>query len=449
MTQSAVTGVARALLLGAAATAIWAGSATAQSRIECGSDLYVVGPGDSLSAIAQRAYSSFNYQVIYEANRDVITNAAVLEVGQRLFIPCLDGSGARTKAEALGQAEPVLAAAPATAPANSPVTRQALQTDDPLARLEEQKRIADEDGLAEEAKARHAAVAEAAARAAEIEIVPVEAPEPAEETRVAALEPTGSVRQETPPADLAIRMLTGSRNAPYTDRDAPEGGMITELINRAIQRADHLRFYEITWDNDWSRHVAELLPEGRHDVGFPWFKPDCSRLDRLSAEMRARCTDYRFSQPLWEMVTGFYVLRDDAARMATEMSELKGRRVCRPEGSFLFDLEVEGLVEPDVTLVRPATVADCMAMLASGEVDVVSVNVVVGDREIEAQGLRSSVTEAKRLARTETLHAVAHRSNPYGAAYLGLIDDGLRQLREEGVWFEVTRRHMTEHAGIN
>lgn len=368
--------------------------------ITCGGErLYRVGQGDSLSAIAQRAYSSFNYQVIYDANRDVLDSAAVLVVGQELLIPCLDGSGPQTRAEALGNVVQTAAGVPTPQVPSLRGGRVAVE--------------------------------------------------------VAALD-TGSdneVRSDARRSDAAlptdgrpIRLLTGSGHAPYTDRDAPEGGMITEMINRAIQRADGLRFYEIAWNNDWSSHTAELLPKGEHDLGFPWFRPDCSATERLSEAMRIRCTEYDFSEPLHEVLIGYVVLRSDVARSARSHDALIGRRICRPAGAFDFDLEQKGLVEPAVERIEPPTMADCVAMLDRGEVDVVTGNIVEITPEIEALDARARMTEARNLGTTETLHVIAPKSNPYGKAYLALIDDGVRKLREEGVWFEVTRRHLTEYA---
>lgn len=53
---------------------------------------YTVAPGDSLSGIAQSAYGTFDYQTIFNANRNLITNPNSLETGIVLQLPCADGS---------------------------------------------------------------------------------------------------------------------------------------------------------------------------------------------------------------------------------------------------------------------------------------------------------------------------------------------------------------------
>ena len=52
---------------------------------------YTVQAGDSLGSIAQAAYGSFDYQMIFNANRNVIASPNKLEPGIELLLPCEDG----------------------------------------------------------------------------------------------------------------------------------------------------------------------------------------------------------------------------------------------------------------------------------------------------------------------------------------------------------------------
>jgi hypothetical protein len=64
--------------------------------IECG-QYYSVVSGDTLSRISKRAYDSLLYQPIYSANVDVIgADPNVIQIDQRLIIPCLAPSGVIT-----------------------------------------------------------------------------------------------------------------------------------------------------------------------------------------------------------------------------------------------------------------------------------------------------------------------------------------------------------------
>jgi len=91
---------------------VCATSASSQA-ISCDTE-YTVQAGDFLSGIAQRAYGNLNnFTAIYDANKDVIgPNPGIIRIGQRFYIPCLDGSSTAT--EQASEAEAVTASAVTT-----------------------------------------------------------------------------------------------------------------------------------------------------------------------------------------------------------------------------------------------------------------------------------------------------------------------------------------------
>lgn len=274
------------------------------------------------------------------------------------------------------------------------------------------------------------------------------APQQATVQQPAPAAPTpGAVATNTAqPFQRRIKFLTGSDYAPFTDEELREGGMFTDLVKRAMLRADAARDYRITFVNDWGPHLPILLPEGAFDLGFPWFKPDCTKIDRLSEAMADRCTNFNFSHPFYEVVIGFYVRAGDPAVGARTYSALFGRSICRPRGYFTFDLEQEDLRAPNIEMVTADSPEDCFAMLGDGKVDVVSLNVLISEEEIARQGLQGKVAELSDLAGIQTLHVLSPKTNPYGRTYLTLINRGLRTVRESGEWFEVVSQHLREHA---
>jgi len=340
--------------------------AVAQARIACGS-FYRVAPGDTLHRIATRAYGSGNYQAIFAANRDILPDTSRIEIGDDLLIPCLDGSGPKTRREAL-----------------------ALGI-----------------GAGESAGS------------------------PAPDTSSAAIRP----------ADGGIGFLTGSDFAPFAHRALPEGGMITELVRLAIARAAPEREVNVTFVDDWSAHLG-LLDQGTYDLGFPWYRPDCSKAERLSASMRRRCDGFEFSAPLFEVAIGYYVRAGDPLAGATAYDQLFGRKLCRPAGYFTFDLDQEDLSEPNLTRIIAPTAADCFTWLMRGEVDVVTLNRSLATAGISRLGLDRRVAEIPALASVQTLHVVAPKGDPEGRADLDLVNQGLADLEASGRWFEVVSRHL-------
>lgn len=376
----------------ALALAISLPSAAAKTAapITCGT-IYQVERGDSLHSIAMRAYGQGKYPAIYLANRDVLPDKSSIFVGVRLLVPCLDGTGPRTRAEA----------------------RAMGMLDTPAARS---KFIAAPKGTATAPK--------------------VTAPAP---------EADGSVPVASAAAVVAdapgIGLLSGPDFAPFADPSLPEGGMIAELVTLALAQAAPDRPARLSFVNDWSRHLA-LLNSGEFDVGFPWYKPDCSRADRLSGSMKARCNGFIFSAPLFEVDMGFYVRAGDPLEAAAAPEDLYGKRLCRPAGYFTFDLEQDGLFEPNLTRVIPPGAADCFTWLARGEVDVVSLSTQMAAGEISRLGLDGRVASIPALASAQTLHVVAPENSAEGRADIELINKGLAELQMSGRWFEVVSRHL-------
>lgn len=78
----------KVVLSATAVTALSAGAAAAQEA--CTN--YTVEDGDTMATIAIAAYGTSNYQPIFNANRNVITNPNDLAPGLVLALPCEDGS---------------------------------------------------------------------------------------------------------------------------------------------------------------------------------------------------------------------------------------------------------------------------------------------------------------------------------------------------------------------
>ena len=365
--------------------------------IACGT-IYEAQWGDWLRKIAARAYGEANYFAIYQANRDILPGISSLTVGARLLIPCLDGTGPSTRAEAKAMG----------------------MLDDPSAEAE----FVAAPVVAATAPAVSAPLPEVGASL-------VEASTPVPEISLAA------VVADTP----GIGLLSGPDFAPFADPRLPKGGMIAELVTLSLARAAPDRPARLSFVDDWSLHLG-LLDSGEFDIGFPWYKPDCTRADRLTGTMRERCTGFVFSNPLYEVDMGFYVQAGDPLAEATAPEALFGKRICRPAGYFTFDLEQAELFEPNVTRVIPPAAADCFAWLARGDVDVVSVSVLAAADGISQLGLDGRVVPVAALASSQTLHVIAPEGNAEGRAYIDLVNEGLTELQISGRWFEVVSRHL-------
>jgi polar amino acid transport system substrate-binding protein len=342
-----------------------AASAASAQSVSCGQD-YIVAPGDYLSTIAQSAYgSSGSFNLIYSANVDVIgPNPGIINVGDRLFIPCIDGD--------LGQSA-----------ANASVIRDVQTTE----------------------------------------------------------------RLPDPSQNAPIRVLTATGWAPFMDEDQEQGGLLTEIINLALENADGQPPYQIDFINDDGAHLQPLITDHAYDISIGWSQPNCDIMDKLEDESQFRCNNLDFSDPLYEEVLGYYSATSDP--VFADHAELKGKSICRAEAYTLAPLEEVDLVAPLVTIVRAPTAADCIDFVLDGKADVALVAVDVAGGRISSLNAGSRVQMHEALTFVDVLHAVIAKSHPQNEAILAVVNNGLSNIKDSGLWFETVRRHMTAFRSLS
>lgn len=373
--------------------------------IACGA-IYQVKEGDWLTRIAKRAYGDADYLTIYQANRDVLRDLSSLSVGVELLIPCRDGPG--TRAEARTAAEM----------ARSPDT-----------------------GMEQAAPAPQQPVAPPVAPPAAESAPPVPADAPP-----AAIDPVPDLTAAPAPVELSdIKLVSGRDFPPFADPGLPQGGMIGDLVKRALEITAPDHPTPKIFLDDGPEHL-KLLKDGAFDISFPWFKPDCSHIDRLTGIMRQLCSGFVFSNPIYEVDMRIYVRADSPLAQATTPDALFGKRLCRPAGQITFDLQQARLFEPNVTRVIPPTAGDCFAWLARGDADAVSLDSATGAAEIQRLGLDGQVVPVAALDSALTLHVIAAEDSLKGRMAVGLFNAGLRELQMSGTWFEVVAYHQGSYA---
>jgi polar amino acid transport system substrate-binding protein len=389
---------ARALCLGCTAAFLSGGAAHAQEA--CTS--YTVVAGDNLRFIARSAYGDADlYRVIYNANVAVIgTRADLIEIGTTLVIPCDPNAPTETAAAPVG-----------STPLSTDVVDPATQ---PLEVVPD---------------------------------LPVASvgtdPQPEAEVTATAADTTDAPLATIAPA---IRMVTGNGYAPFADESLTGGGMMTQLVEMAVFRADPAVNYNLTFISDWQAHIDALLPSQAYDLSFPWVKPDCEGAEMLTAGDQARCDSFAFSAPFYEIVDGFFALSDSELIGATSYAAFEGKRICRPEGYTTGVLDAVGLSVPRIELLRPIEVVDCFEALADGKADLVSIDAEVGDSAIAQLGMVGEFAQNPHLMTLQSLHVIAHKSNPTAVSMIKLLDEGLIEMYESGEWYDIVSSALSQSA---
>ncbi len=345
-----------AAVFAAAAGFMMIGADQVQAQEECTN--YTVVRGDTLSVIASAADVSGGFQILFNANTDILDSPNRLEIGQVLKIPCADGSLPSGTARAV---------ATSTAPA----------------------------------------------------------PTTSEPTR-------------------ALRIVTASGYAPFTDETLPGGGLLTQMVDRSMELGNPDQEYNLTFINDWGSHLETLLPTGAVDMVFPWFRPNCDRVENLSPKSAERCTLFNHSEPFYEALVGYYALAGSEYAGATTPEELMGSRLCRPEAWFTFDLEADGLMPPNTSLTTTVDQNGCWQLLLDGEVDVITLDALPAEEDYRELGLEGQIVKLEGLTSAQTLHVFVSKDNQFANDALPIINAGLEELRLSGEWFTIVREGIKE-----
>lgn len=239
--------------------------------------------------------------------------------------------------------------------------------------------------------------------------------------------------------DAELVLVTGSNFAPFTDTDWPGKGMVTEVVNAALESTPAPVPYAIVWEDDWSRHLFPILSDKQADMGFPWYKPDCD-----STPDNERCANFHFSDPLVEVLIMLFVRQGDGFRFDSD-ADVLGKTLCRPKGYFTHDLDRAGrrwLSDNLITLVQADTPQACFEALQRGEVDAVTVNVFLGANTIDQMGLRGEVVPLERPLSSEGLHVVISKTHWRGTTHMYRINAGIAALKESDRYNEIVSRHL-------
>lgn len=246
-----------------------------------------------------------------------------------------------------------------------------------------------------------------------------------------------------------IEFLTADGFAPFTGRSLANGGMITQLLSKAMdavkQEAKGKFDYGVSWVNDWASHLNPLLVSRAFDAGFPWVKPDCNNLANLDADGRYRCQKFFFSQPLYETLTHLFVDQNSKVSWDDEQKYL-GRNFCRPAGYTTYEFDQDGrnwLKDSKILLMRPPSVEECFRLLETGSADAVVVPDLVGQGAISAMGLTKKIRMIEKPFAIHTLHVIVPKSHPHARTILYYINASLSQLRETGEFDTIVEEHLT------
>ncbi|MEM9971043.1 MAG: transporter substrate-binding domain-containing protein [Pseudomonadota bacterium] len=257
--------------------------------------------------------------------------------------------------------------------------------------------------------------------------------------------PTAAAPPAAASADT-ISFVTANGYLPYTDESLHQRGLVTHLVSQAMIRAEPEQAIDIVFVNDWASHLEQLLPRQAFDASFPWTRPGCETQGELTSVELYACQNYLYSDPLYEIVEGFFSRAGSGHETLLDFASMRGLTLCRPEGYATGHLEENGLMPPAVTLVQPAGTHECFSRLMAGQVDIVALDTRAGERVMGDIGMTFDVVENPHLYSIQPLQVAVHRDNPRGEEIVTDINRGLRTMMETGEWASIVTDALQEQA---
>ncbi|MFQ1700973.1 LysM peptidoglycan-binding domain-containing protein [Loktanella agnita] len=233
---------------------------------------------------------------------------------------------------------------------------------------------------------------------------------------------------------LSIRLVTGSDYAPFTDEGMEGGGVLTQVVQSALDTLDPSVSTNVTFVNDWGSHQDVLLPSGAFDGTFPWVAPDCDSAN-LSEAFQERCETFLFVDPLYEVVTGVITNVGDPLGTTSDYEAFRGKNICLPEGYSAVLLPPGGLTDEDVNYVSPVDPADCFVELAAGNVDGVELELSQASDILGKLNMEDSVTVNDQISSVSVLTIIVRKDNPQAEEIVATLNQGMANIRNDGSWF--------------
>lgn len=238
-----------------------------------------------------------------------------------------------------------------------------------------------------------------------------------------------------------ITFLYADDYKPFMDRSLPNGGLLTEVVQQAMEAADPEEGFSLIWVNDNDAHLEPLISNALLDFGVGWFKPDCE-----ANPDAYRCKNFDFTDSTFEVLILLFTNKANPITFNND-SDIVGKTLCRPSGYFTHDLDKNGrnwMLEGKITLKTPDTVKGCFDLLAEGKVDAVAINEFTGREALKDLGLKDHVIAIDtRPLSIEGQHLLIHKSHPRGQELLAEFNKGLKMIKETGEYQRIIDEHMT------
>ncbi|MDX5373134.1 MAG: transporter substrate-binding domain-containing protein [Pseudomonadaceae bacterium] len=218
-----------------------------------------------------------------------------------------------------------------------------------------------------------------------------------------------------------LKLVTGDQYPPFTGRSLPDGGMLTELVLRALQETGQQP--QLAWQ-PWKRGYLATL-RGQYDATFPY----------LPSPQRE--AEFLFSAPLYETTQKLFSRSEDQL----EADHLAGKRLCLPLGWQPPEPLLALLASGQLQRHEPQDLATCAKLVALGRDDFFVADDLLGQQALRHAGVHSRLRQSQTTLARNRLHLIVPRNRPGAQALMDSFNAGLQRLRDDGTYAQIVQKH--------
>lgn len=223
---------------------------------------------------------------------------------------------------------------------------------------------------------------------------------------------------------MDIDIATGPDFTPWTDDELPNGGMVTEIVDKAFKAMGFKPAFEfINWPSGY-----RLTEKGKFAATFPYAPTD------------ERMQSFHYSDSVYDTLSLVYTLSDSDFEY-TELGDLRGKRACRPAG--YFTTFIDALIDAgELTLQQPKTLEDCYEALLENETDVVIITELEGNAKLKQMDIEDKVRASKKAIDISGLHVIFPKSIDKSQELLSSFNEAVSKMAATGDLDEIVSRHL-------
>jgi len=226
---------------------------------------------------------------------------------------------------------------------------------------------------------------------------------------------------------MNIDIATGPDFTPWTDDELPNGGMVTEIVDKAFRSMGYKPAFEfINWPSGY-----RLTEKGKFAATFPY------------APTEERMQSFYYSDSVYDTLSIVFS-RSDASFEYRDASDLHGKRACRPAGYFTSFID-EMIQSGELTLQQPKTLDDCYNALLKGETDVVIIAELEGNAKLKQMGIEDKVHASEKAINISGLHVIFPKSIDQSEVMLSDFNEAVRKMAAAGELEEIVSRHLEDY----